>query len=85
MKRFEVHSSLIDIVNIEDGSIYKESTPLGEIPTPIQVMVGNPDRNVPVNCATNKPDMITGDTTEPTVMMSCGHTISKSYTLKDDI
>lgn len=84
MKRYGVHYSLIDMISIEDGSIHKDSTPLGEIPTPIQVMVGNPDRKVPMNCATNKPDMITGDTTEPTVSMPCGHTISKSYTYKDD-
>nr|XP_034334310.1 probable E3 ubiquitin-protein ligase RNF144A-A [Crassostrea gigas] len=76
MKRYGVHYSLIDMISIEDGSIYKDSTPLGEIPTPIQVMVGNPDRKVPMNCGTNKPDMITGDTTEPTVSMPCGHTIT---------
>lgn len=76
-KDIGLHYSLIDIIDIEDGVIYKDSTPIEQIPKPMQVMVGNQHRQVPVNCVANKPDMITEDEMEPTAEMSCGHAISK--------
>lgn len=61
----------IDIVCLEEGTIHKDSTPMVEIPRPLQVMIGNPDRKAfTTTFIKNSPD-------KNLIKMSCGHSISK--------
>lgn len=61
----------IDIVCLEEGRIHKNPTPLNEIPRPLQVMIGNPDRKAfTTTTIKNSPD-------KHLITMSCGHSISK--------
>lgn len=78
-KKFGVNYSFIECVCLEEGIIYPDKRPIADIPKPIQVMVGNPDRKVLTNVAATEPDMITEDVSEPRIKMSCGHAISKNH------
>lgn len=61
----------IDIVCLDGGRIHKDPTPLDEIPRPLQVMIGNPDRKAfTATFINNSPD-------KDLITMSCGHSISK--------
>lgn len=67
----------IDIVCISDGIIYENTRSIDGIPTPLEVMVGNPNRKISPDLVTPKPDVIVPSETEPRIEMSCGHAISK--------
>lgn len=61
----------IDIVCLEGGRIHTDPTPLNEIPRPLQVMIGNPDRKAfTTTTIKNSADKLL-------ITMSCGHSISK--------
>lgn len=60
----------IDIVCLDGGRIHKDPTPLDEIPRPLQVMIGNPDRKAfTTTFINNSPD-------KDLITMSCGHSIT---------
>lgn len=68
----------IEVVNLEDGIIYENEREIQGLSTPLQIMVGNPDRKIPSYLVTTEPDMIMQDEDdeEPRLKMSCGHAIS---------
>lgn len=62
---------------ISDGIIYENTRPFDGIPSPLEVMVGNPNRKISPDLVTSKPDVIVPSETDPRIEMSCGHAISK--------
>lgn len=68
----------IEVVHLEDGIIYENEREIQGLPTPLQIMVGNPDRKIAPYLVTAEPDMILQDEDdeEPRLKMSCGHAIS---------
>ncbi|XP_062578211.1 uncharacterized protein DDB_G0292642-like [Saccostrea cucullata] len=75
---FGVTHYSVSIVDLEDGIIYEDGRPISGLSSPLQIMVGNEDRQFPSYLNTAEPDMLTHDDSEdePRLKMSCGHAIS---------
>lgn len=73
-EKFDIDIDYIDIVCLEEGRIHKDSTHMVDIPRPLKVMVGNPDREAftTVDTKINKKS-----SDKHKITMSCGHSISK--------
>lgn len=71
------HPSNLHIVSLSKGIIFKDERGIQDIPSPLEVMVGNLERKIPSNCETSLPDMVCEHETEARVQMTCGHAISK--------
>lgn len=69
--KFDTEVGYIDIVCLEEGTIHTDSTPLVELPRPLQVMIGNPDRKAFTTT------LIKNSRHKHLITMSCGHSISK--------
>lgn len=63
---------------MEDGIIYGDDRSLSGLKLPLQVMIGNENRQFPSYLSTEEPDMLTLDDSEdePRLKMSCGHALS---------
>ncbi|XP_048769171.2 ranBP-type and C3HC4-type zinc finger-containing protein 1-like [Ostrea edulis] len=70
-----IQYSDIDVVHLEDGIIFENDREIQGLSTPLQIMVGNPERTIPPHMVTTEPDMIMEDD-EPRLKMSCGHAIT---------
>lgn len=69
----------VSIVDMEDGIIYGDDRSLSGLKLPLQVMIGNENRQFPSYLSTEEPDMLTLDDSEdePRLKMSCGHALCK--------
>lgn len=64
---------------MEDGIIYGDDRSLSGLKLPLQVIIGNENRQFPSYLSTEEPDMLTLDDSEdePRLKMSCGHAFCK--------
>lgn len=64
---------------MEDGIIYGDDRSLSGLKLPLQVIIGNENRQFPSYLSTEEPDMLTLDDSEdePRLKMSCGHSLCK--------
>lgn len=69
----------VSIVDMEDGIIYGDDRSLSGLKLPLQVIIGNENRQFPSYLSTEEPDMLTLDDSEdePRLKMSCGHALCK--------
>jgi hypothetical protein len=68
----------ISIVDVEEGIIYGDERPISGLSSPLQVMVGNENRQFPSYLNTEEPDILDDFEDELRLKMSCGHAICKS-------
>lgn len=68
---------------MEDGIMYEDDRLLSGLKLPLQVMIGNENRQFPSYLNTKEPDMLTHDyfKDEPRLKMSCGHALCKMIIL----
>lgn len=64
---------------MEAGLIYGDDRSLSGLKLPLQVIIGNENRQFPSYLNTEEPDMLTLDNSEdePRLKMSCGHALCK--------
>ncbi|XP_048767940.1 E3 ubiquitin-protein ligase RNF217-like [Ostrea edulis] len=76
--RYGVSHYSLSIVDFEEGILYEDGRQISGLSSPLQVMVGNENRQFPSYLKTEEPDMLTLDDSddEPRLRMSCGHAIS---------